>query len=535
MIKKWPLFWFVVIVVLACFVPDLQNSLLDWDDIGYISNNFRIRSLSFETVKWAFTEFYCNYWAPPTWLSFALDYAVWGLNPVGYHLTNNLIHAFNAGLFFLLSYNLLKLYSSGNATYTVLNTKFILYCSVLAALFFGIHPLRVESVAWATERKDVLSAFFGLGALLSYLRYTEYADAMPEPRNPGLLCRARYYWIALLLYGLSLSSKAVLMTLPVVLLVLDWFPLNRLNRNNSKLIFVEKMPLLLLAVLASLVTLQGIAPDIKTFTQFNIQTRVLIAFKSIMVYLRLMFLPTDISPVYFHPGNVTIGFDYVAAILLVVAVSAWCVLVIKHRPVFLAVWLIFLATLVPMLGLSHSSQQEMAARFTYFPALSVSFLASLGAALVYAKFSGLRKIRHIILIGVLIILAALAFLTVRDIGNWKNDIALWTRVIELQPHKFGKVYFQRSLFLHLEGEYQKALSDVNEALAIALRKKYGGIHELYAHRARILKDMKDYDGAVADFDRAIELSGQPYSAIYQEERNAIYREMGRSEHANKLR
>src|SRR5574340_1099590 len=113
MMKKWPFFGCVVVVVFACFAPDLRNALLDWDDSGYVVNNVQIRSLSFETIVWAFTEYYCNYWAPLTWISLALDYAVWGLNPVGYHLTNNLIHALNSGLFFLVSYGLLRRYAAG--------------------------------------------------------------------------------------------------------------------------------------------------------------------------------------------------------------------------------------------------------------------------------------------------------------------------------------------------------------------------------------------------------------------------------------
>ncbi|MBF0327639.1 MAG: tetratricopeptide repeat protein [Nitrospirae bacterium] len=533
MINKWLLFWSVVIIVFVCFAPDLRNQLLDWDDNGYIYNNEYIRSLSFETVVWAFTEFYCNYWAPLTWLSFSLDYAVWGINPVGYHLTNNLIHAFNAGLFFLIAFNLLRRYAVEYGDSSAGNHTSMLYCAVLAALFFGIHPLRVESVAWATERKDVLSMFFGLGAVLVYLKYTKYADAMPGARNLGFLCRSTHYWVLLVLYVLSLMSKAILITLPLVLLVLDWFPLKRFNQKNSKLIFFEKIPLVLIAVFISNVTLRAIAIESKTLSEINIQTRLLIAFKSVITYLGLMLVPTDISPVYYHPGNVTIGFDYILSILIVVLISFYCVLIMRRRPVFLAVWLVFLLTLSPMLGLTQSGQQEMAARFAYIPSLSISLLAALGAFAVHSRVSVFSKIKLLVPVCVLFVLATLAFLTVRDIGFWKNDIALWSRVIELQPHMFGKAYFQRSLFLNLEGEYQKALSDVDEALTIALRKNYGGIHEIYAHRARIFKNMKDYDSAVADFDRAIELSGPPYSTIYNDEREALERFVKEADLASK--
>lgn len=527
MTKKWPAFWSVVILTALCFSPDLRNGLLDWDDKGYIVNNFRIRSLSLDTVRWAFTEFYCSYWSPMTWLSYAVDYAVWGLNPVGYHLTNNLIHALSAGLFFLISCELLKRPAASRPGAPMLQPSHIIYCSALAALLFGIHPLRVESVAWATERKDVLSTFFGLGAVLAYLKYATSTASSSNPEGLGRRRRA-VYCLVMLLYALSLMSKAMLITLPVALLLLDWYPLRRLGRDSARRIILEKLPLFLMALSAAWITLKAIAPDARTLADINMPTRLLTAFKAIMLYLRLTVLPIDISPVYFHPGDVAMGPVYALSILVFTGISIWCLLSARRQPVFLAAWLFFVITLLPMLGLTQSGQQEFAARFTYFPSLSPALLVSLGVTVAYERLGAVHNKRgRAILAGVLAALAASAYFTVRDIGHWKNDIALWTRVIELQPHKFGKVYYQRSLFLHLEGEYQKALSDVNEAIDIALRKNYGGMHELYAHRARIHKDMRDLDAAVADFSKAIDLSGEPYSSAYSGERRALYEEGGR--------
>lgn len=520
--KKWPYFWIVASIVFACFLPDLKNELLDWDDAGYILENANIGSLTFETVRWAFTEFFCNYWAPLTWLSLAVDYAFWGFNPVGYHLTNNIFHSLNAGLFFLITYQMLNRYAARNSSraFSASNNS-ILICSILAALFFGIHPLRVESVAWAAERKDMLSMLFGLGALLAYLKYTEVAEAHVHPfyRQPS-------YWAMLAFFLLSLLSKAMLITLPIVLFVLDWFPLRRLNRDNVRWLVLEKLPLLFLSALASLITMKAMAISSKTLAEINVSARVLTAFKSVLTYLRLSLLPIDISPVYFHPVNVTLGAEYIIAILLVMAISVWCAMTVRQRPVFLSVWLIFLITLFPVLGLTQNGPQEMAPRFTYMPGMALSILAAIGVMFVHVRISASRKWAVALWIGVLAILAGFAIVTVRDIGYWKNDVALWSRVIELQPHRFGRAYSQRAVILYRQGRYFEALADASEALGIAERKKYAALHELYALRARILKNISDFGGAAADFNKAMESSPEPFRRIYSVELEAVYRMNG---------
>ena len=531
MVRKWPLFWCVVIVVFACFIPDLSNSFLDWDDFGYVVDNVYIRSLSFETVIWAFTKFYCNYWAPLTWLSLAVDYSVWGLNPVGYHLTNNFIHALNAGLFFLIAHHLLTRYATRHPGSLLRDAATVLGCSLLAALFWGLHPLRVESVAWAAERKDVLSTLFGLGAVLAYLRYTDAPETGQKPASPRVFLRSPRYWVMLLLYALSLSSKAMLITLPVVLLILDWFPLQRnlAKFDKLRLAILEKLPLLLIAALASAKTMQAMAITSVPLAHISLTTRVLVAFTSILQYLRQLVFPFGISPVYFHPGKVSFDLGHGVAIAVFAAISGFCLLKVRRHPAFLAAWLLFLVTIFPVLGLTQNGPTELAARFTYIPVLSLSLLGAVGVAAFRARMPKWgRGVRG----GAAMVLAGCALVTVRDIGTWKNDITLWSRVIELQPHKFGKAYFQRSLFLNIAGEYEKALADVNEALSAAKLKKYGGIHEIYVQRAKIRRNMKDFDGAIADLSTAIELSGVPYTEEYYRERGAIYRETGNLERAN---
>jgi len=524
-------FFFVMVLTFICFIPDLNNSLLDWDDSGYVTNNVQIRTLSFETIRWAFTTFYCNYWTPLTWISLAVDYSFTGLNPTGYHLTNNIIHSFNAGIFFLVCYQLMQRHLestdlAGGETFILTDKK--VSCSILAALIFALHPLRVESVVWATERKDVLGLFFGLLAVLAYLHYVRTLRAeVPSASRSFSFLSSRYYWVVLALFALSLLSKAMFVTFPVVLLVLDWFPLGRLSRRAFRDLLPEKIPFLILSGLAAVLTMQATAATRVTYADVSLLSRALIVFKSLTTYLQLFVWPVDISPIYLNPGNISIDFRSVISIVLIIAITLFCFIRIRRQPLFLATWLLFLIPLSPML--SVSGIHAMADRFTYLPGLSISFLSALGIVSFYNKYASSRRMTISIMSGTFVLLVCLASITVRDTAFWKNDITLWSRVIELEPHKFGMAYFQRSLFLYRTGEYQQALSDVNEAVLIASRKGYAG-YEIYAQRAAILKKMKDYEGALADLDRAIELSQGMFADVYAE-RGDLHRILGNSERA----
>lgn len=526
----------VVAITFVCFLPDLRNGLLDWDDSGYITNNEQIRELSFETIRWAFTEFYCNYWAPLTWLSLAVDYAFFGLNPVGYHLTNNCFHAVNAGLFMLLSLRLLRYHcvqtppDTGDTPGISCNSQASLYCSLLAALIFAIHPLRVESVVWATERKDVLSLFFGLLALLVYLRYVQAAAADDhDHKRPFLFVSSAAYWGVVAFFSLSLFSKAMFLSLPVALLILDWFPLKRMSRGSALKLILEKITLLIPAIATAMLIMQATAATRVTYADVFLPSRILIVFNSLKTYLRLFVWPSDIRPVYLNPGNIFLDFNGVISIIVILGITLFCFMNVRRKPLCLASWLLFLVTLSPML--SVSGIHAMAPRFTYLPGLSLSFLAAFGVVTAVQKSAESRLVQVSIITGIGVVLLLLAAITVRDTAFWKNDITLWSRVIELEPHRFGKAYFQRSLFLNLAGEYDKALADVDEAISIALRKNYVGVHEIYAQRAAILKNIKDYQGALADLSRAIEASGGMFADRYYRERGEIYRLLGDLERA----
>jgi tetratricopeptide (TPR) repeat protein len=518
------------LAAIIAFAPALRNGLLLWDDALYITNNVGIQTLSWGTIPWAFTTFYADYWAPLTWLSLAVDHAIWGLDPVGYHLTNVLLHALNTAFVYLIARDLLRrrLDASGEAGGPTSGA--VVFGAVAAAVLWSVHPLRVESVAWAAERKDVLSVAFGLAAVVAYLRYVDTPEGRVTGAAPWSFLRAAPYRWMLALYALSLLSKAMFVSLPVVLLVLDEFPLGRLRRGSVGTPLREKAPLLLLALVATAITATAMAPSSVPFADLTLSSRLLIALKGIVSYLRLTLLPTPISPVYYHPWNVTLTATYAAAALLVAALSALCLLAARRHPAPLAAWVVFLLGLAPVLGIFQSAMAEIAPRFTYFPSIPLAVLVGAGLARLWGRVGGSPR-RAALVGGTALVAAALVAVTWRDIGHWRSDLRLWSRVIEVQPHAFGTPYSLRAGYLSLAGRFGEALPDALEALAIAERKGFAGVHENHAQVAGIYRALGDLPSALAAIDRALQTAPPERRGTYLAERASIFEAAGRPEEA----
>jgi tetratricopeptide (TPR) repeat protein len=528
----------VIILTFLVFLPDLQNGFLStWDDGEYIVYNDKIGKFSFEMFRWAFSESYTGNWIPLTWVSLALDRALWGLNPMGYHLTNNAIHAVNSGIFFLVSLKLLTIYDNTTSHHTTktrfLATNNIIYSSLLAALLFGIHPLRVESVAWVAERKDVLCLFFGLPAVLLYLNYTQVLshDGTPGSATPPLpFLTSRAYWISLVVFCLSLLSKPMLVSLPLVLLVLDWFPLRRISKATWKDVVLDKLAYMFIS---------GVVLALAVYTQSatfipnqvaNLSSRLLIACKATMFYLLYTFYPLNLSPFYLHPGNISeMSPAYSVSLAFFAALTGCSILVRKRYPAVTAAWLIYLVTLIPVLGLAPIGLVEMADRYTYIPCLSVSLLTALGIRVLYTRYAQSRTAIVIISGLTVLILAGIAYLTTRQISYWHDDVSLWSRPIDVKPHFSGKVYFQRGRSYAARGDYQKALEDLNEAHTIAQRKNVREMQYIYLERARVLRQLGDARGAIVDYTLAIESDPSPARYMYYLERGELYKALGRED------
>src|SRR5947199_4488797 len=274
----------------AAFLPALQNQFVNWDDAENFLDNPHYRGLGWTHLRWMWTT-HLGHYIPLTWMTLGLDYLLWGMNPVGYHLTNLLLHAANAVVFFFVVRRLLAraLPSPSEHGYA------LAVSAGVAALVFAIHPLRVESVAWVTERRDVLSGLFYLSATLIYLRACERGA-----RGRG------WYWLSVAAFALALLSKSMVVNLPIVLLILDVYPLRRLGGSigwrsePARRVYVEKIPFVLLAAAASAIAVmaQSSVHAVASLAQLSVPGRVAISTYGLSFYLWKMVVPVNLSPVY---------------------------------------------------------------------------------------------------------------------------------------------------------------------------------------------------------------------------------------------
>ncbi|MEJ0088373.1 MAG: hypothetical protein WDM80_01235 [Limisphaerales bacterium] len=352
----------LALVTLTVFLPAAQFRFVNFDDNEYVTENpFVKHGLAWTGVKWAFTAFYDANWHPVTWLSHMGDCDLFGLHAGGHHFVSVLFHAVNTVLLFLL---LLRLTQK-------------LWPSALVAALFAWHPLHVESVAWVAERKDVLSTFFALLTLLSYTRYAQAAKLNGKNLSSATRWPAFYFWLALLFFALGLMSKPMLVTLPFVLLLLDFWPLQRLAANSFRWALVwEKVPFFMLAAASCVITIlaQHAGHAVITLTQMSFNDRLETAVVGMAGYVQKLFYPADLCAIYLLPEKIPVfQVVFASGLLILISVIAWCWR--KSRPYFLMGWLWFLVTLIPVCGLVQVGNQAMADRYTYIP--SIGFFIAL--------------------------------------------------------------------------------------------------------------------------------------------------------------
>jgi protein O-mannosyl-transferase len=305
----------VAAVSLALYLPALRNGFVIWDDSN-IYDNIRIRSLDWAFFRWAFTDLsLAVYWQPLDWISHAIDYAVWGLNPPGHHLTSILLHAVNSFLVVLLVLRLMRAHGAherfyqggaGGIHYHDHTERTVLITAGATGLLFGIHPMRVEAVAWISERKELLYALFFMLSAMAYLDYAEEQGRRETRPASGASSSVRPYILSLVLFALSLAGKPMAVTLPAVLLLLDWFPLKRFrSRKAAVLLLVEKIPFILLSLIVSVMTIlpQRDIGMIPTRENVPIITRILVACKALVLYVVKTLMPFDLSPLYPFPKH----------------------------------------------------------------------------------------------------------------------------------------------------------------------------------------------------------------------------------------
>ena len=467
----------VILLILISFIAFgriMANDFINFDDDIYITGNNYIKSgINTESIKWAFTSSHAANWHPLTWLSHMLDWQLFGANASGHHLVNLLLHIGSAILLFLF----------------LNKTTGSLWPSAFVAAMFALHPLRVESVAWASERKDVLSMFLGMATIYVYALYVE---------NHKL----SKYFLCLALFALSLLAKPMLVTLPFLLLLLDYWPLGRwqkalkpqllpvgnkggLVKNKAKQrktnstkykkisiplvdrsktirsLLVEKLPFIFMAIASSIVTIwaQSNGGAVAYLEQLPFLDRILNAIVSYVQYLIKMFWPVNL--VIFYPYRQFLPFWQVfgaASILLGVSIAV--IYAIKKVPFLFVGWFWYLGTLVPVIGLMQVGFQSIADRYTYFPSIGIAIILTWGV--IYLSKVKLRKI---IIIPTVIILTALTFLTWQQCGYWKNSNSLFSHVLQATKDNY-LAHNNLGLALAAEGKNEEAIAHYLKAIEI---------------------------------------------------------------------
>jgi len=396
----------VVVMTIAVYWPVLFNDFISYDDTDYVTLNMMVRQgLSIKGTAWAFSAFHAGNWHPLTWLSHMLDIELFGLNPLGHHAINLLFHTANSVLLCALLHRL---------------TGF-LGRSVVVALLFAIHPLHVESVAWISERKDVLSTLFWL---LTMWAYASYAS------KPSL---KRYLTVSLC-FVLGMMAKQMLVTVPLVLLLMDYWPLNRIarrpeeaieNRRGLKFLLLEKIPLLIVSAALSMVTINA-QTSAGALTHGDGQSVLLCAgnaFLSYVKYIRNMFWPTDLALFYpFEPSAITIP-KVLAAVALLAALTVIILTQREKRPYLVFGWFWYLVTLLPVIGFIRVGGQALADRYTYIPLMGLFLIMVWGGTETAGKWRNGLPAAAVV---TAIVIVILSMLTITQIRYWQNSYDLYS-------------------------------------------------------------------------------------------------------------
>ena len=456
-------------ITFVSFFPSLKNDFVNWDDDKYVTENPMIRDLSWKSIKAFFNSFFTGHYHPLTLLSYSIEFKFFKLNPFAYHTTNFILHLFNGLLVFWLFFML----TGGIPT------------SFVVALLFGIHPLHVESVAWISERKDVLYAFFFLGSMIGYLYYR---------KTQGM----KYYYLSLFLFLLSILSKVMAVTLPVVLFLCDYFLNRKLDRNS----FIEKIPFLIIAFVFGMIAIfsplapkapagfTAIIPKTLFFDYFLIISNMLISCLSKLI------IPIKLSCVYPFLKEIGRPWPYVFLYLSAIAGFLMVGMILrKSTKKIIFGSLFFFLTILPVLPL-----KIFADRFNYIPSIGVFYIAGEGLSWLYqSKIGYSRMVKAFLLIIFIGLIGTFSFLTWERCQVWKDSITLWDDALKNYPNIL-KANNNRGAAYIDKGLYDQAISDLNKAIEINPRfvKAYNNRGNAYVNKGL-------YDQALSDLNKAIEI------------------------------
>ncbi|OGS36695.1 MAG: hypothetical protein A2506_01410 [Elusimicrobia bacterium RIFOXYD12_FULL_66_9] len=490
-----PLLAGIFLISPAPFWPALHNGFVNWDDAANLLENTHYRGLGWTQLRWMFTSLFPPPYQPLSWLTFGADYCLWGLDPMGYHLTNLVLHAANAVVFFFISARLLAA-----ARDTETNAAGVRLAAALSALLFAVHPLRVESVAWATERRDVLSGFFYLLTILSYLRLGR------EPASPRRLAAP------LVLYLLSLFAKGMGITLPLVLIILDVYPLRRLSGAprewlgpKARALLWEKVPFFALAVAFAVVGVvsQSQSGAVASLGAVGPAARLVQSLYGLAFYAWKTLIPTGLSPLYLRPVPfvpTTPAFLAGAAFVCVLTIGA--IRARRRWPALPTAGAYYTVTLLPVLGLVPLGVQLVADRYSYlaclvWPLLIAGAIADLPA-----------RPRRIAFWGGAGVLVLLGTMTWRQTLVWRDSTRLWRHALSIDATN-SVAHRNLAIALLGDGRQAEAIDECEKALRIS--PSYADGH---AFLAQILLTQGRFQEAAEHYSAVLRAKPDDASAHY---------------------
>lgn len=494
--------WFVplLVAVLTCatFLPALWNDFVNWDDDRNLIDNLFYRGLGWRQLSWMFSTFHEGHYQPLSWLTFGLDYLIWGMNPVGYHLTSLVLHGANAVFFYFVAQRLLcaALPQASAAENWRLSVS-----AGFTALLFSVHPLRVESVAWVTERRDLLSALFFFAAIYSYLQ--AYAVENNQTRR-------RWLTGAIVVYALSLLSKATAMTLPIVLLLLDVYPLKRLRREwpvrftpALRELLWQKLPFLVLAILFAVIALfaQQNIGALHPVENYFVTYRLGQVFYGLCFYLLKTLVPVSLSPLYELPYDFEAWTPvFLACGVAVVVLSALLFLLRQRWPAALACWVYYLVVVAPVLGVAQSGPQLVADRYSYLSCLSWALLA--GGFFYRFLSSHTKRSDRVFRFAAVSTLASallgiLGFLVWQQTQVWHDSKTLWRHAIAVGSDSAIARYNLARIF-ELEDKLPQSVESYRRAISINPT-----MADAHHNLARLLAQQGKPDEAIAHYREAL--------------------------------
>ena len=492
--KKLIIYIVLAAAVLAVYWQVHQFDFVNIDDNIYVTENYHIKSgITLASIRWAFGNRYGDLWNPLVWLSLMADYELYGLHAGGYHVTNLIFHILSTLLLFWLFHRMTG----------------ALWKSAFVAAFFALHPLHVESVAWVSERKDVLSAFFWMLTLCFYVVYTEKQSV-------------QRYLLVVFSFVLALLSKPMVVTLPLIMILLDYWPLRRFenqNRLSDTIVWQlkEKLPLMLLSLLLVVATFYT-PGDNASYELLPLQTRLANAPVAFVTYLAKTFWPQDMAIFYPFPSQIPV-WQTTGAILLIIIMTAAVLATAKRLPHLFVGWFWFIITIAPVIGILQIGDFAMADRYHYLPSIGIAIMLAWGIPHCI-KREVLRK--NILWPVALVFLASLAFLAWQQCAYWKNNIELWNHAIQATEDNY-MAHNNLGLALFTEGKANEAIAHYNQVIRIrpfdTVPRHNKGV--VYTRSGQYQMAIENYDEAIRvnpDDAEAYHAKGNIYLGLGQHQK-----------------